>query len=38
MAKPQSVQNKREDKRPAPQLYLVTPVVEDAAAFSGTLS
>ena len=37
MAKPQSVQNKRDDKRPAPRLYLVTPVIEDAAAFSGTL-
>ena len=33
MAKPQSVQ----DKRPTPRLYLVTPVIEDAAAFSGTL-
>ena len=33
MAKPQSVQ----DKRPAPRLYLVTPVIEDAAAFSGKL-
>ncbi len=33
MAKPQSVQ----DKRPAPRLYLVTPVIEDAAAFSGIL-
>jgi len=33
MAKPQSAQ----DKRPAPRLYLVTPVIEDAAAFSGTL-
>ena len=39
MAKPQSVhdKNKRDDKRPAPRLYLVTPVIEDAAAFSGTL-
>ena len=37
MAKPQSVQDKRDDKRPAPRLYLVTPVIEDAAAFSGTL-
>ena len=39
MANPQSVQdkNKRDDKRPAPRLYLVTPVIEDAAAFSGTL-
>ena len=37
MAKPQSVQEKREDKRPTPRLYLVTPVIEDAAAFSGTL-
>jgi len=33
MAKPQSVQ----DKRPTPRLYLVTPVIEDAAAFSGKL-
>jgi thiamine-phosphate pyrophosphorylase len=33
MAKPQSVQ----DKRPAPRLYLITPVIEDAAAFSGML-
>jgi len=33
MAKLQSV----EDKRPAPRLYLVTPVIEDAAAFSGKL-
>ena len=39
MANPQSVQdkNKRDDKRPMPRLYLVTPVIEDAAAFSGTL-
>jgi len=39
MANPQSVQdkNKRDDKRPTPRLYLVTPVIEDAAAFSGTL-
>jgi thiamine-phosphate pyrophosphorylase len=41
MAKPQpaqqSAQVKREDKRPAPRLYLVTPVIEDAAAFSGAL-
>jgi thiamine-phosphate pyrophosphorylase len=36
MATPQS-QNKRDDKRPAPRLYLVTPVIEDAAAFSGKL-
>jgi len=33
MAKPQSVQ----DKRPTPRLYLITPVIEDAAAFSGML-
>ena len=33
MAKPQSVQN----KRPTPRLYLVTPVIEDAVAFSGTI-
>ena len=26
-----------QDKRPAPRLYLVTPVIEDAAAFSGKL-
>jgi len=41
MAKPQSVQDrgqdKRDDKRPAPRLYLVTPEIEDAAAFSGKL-
>ncbi len=37
MAKPQSAREKREDKRPAPRLYLVTPVIEDAAAFSGAL-
>jgi len=39
MANPQSVEdkNKRDDKRPTPRLYLVTPVIEDAAAFSGTL-
>ena len=37
MAKPQSVQDRRDDKRPAPRLYLVTPVIEDAAAFSGKL-
>jgi thiamine-phosphate pyrophosphorylase len=33
MAKPQPAEN----KRPAPRLYLVTPVIEDAAAFAGTL-
>ena len=33
MAKPQPA----ETKRPAPRLYLVTPVIEDAAAFSGML-
>ncbi|MEA2981886.1 MAG: thiamine-phosphate pyrophosphorylase [Alphaproteobacteria bacterium] len=33
MAKPQPA----EIKRPAPRLYLVTPVIEDAAAFSGLL-
>ena len=33
MAKPQPAEN----KRPAPRLYLVTPVIEDAAAFSGKL-
>ena len=33
MAKPQPA----ETKRPAPRLYLVTPVIEDAAAFAGTL-
>jgi thiamine-phosphate pyrophosphorylase len=37
MAKPQSEQDKRDDKRSAPRLYLVTPVIEDAAAFSGKL-
>jgi thiamine-phosphate pyrophosphorylase len=37
MAKPQSERDKRDDKRPAPRLYLVTPVIEDAAAFSGML-
>jgi thiamine-phosphate pyrophosphorylase len=37
MAKPQSVQDRRDEKRPAPRLYLVTPVIEDAAAFSGKL-
>jgi thiamine-phosphate pyrophosphorylase len=33
MAQPQTAAS----RRPAPQLYLVTPVIEDAAAFSGTL-
>jgi len=33
MAKPQPA----EEKRPAPRLYLVTPVIEDAAAFAGKL-
>ena len=33
MATPQQA----EDKRPAPRLYLVTPVIEDAAAFAGAL-
>jgi thiamine-phosphate pyrophosphorylase len=33
MAKPQPAEN----KRPVPRLYLVTPVIEDAAAFSGKL-
>ena len=33
MAKPQPA----ETKRPAPRLYLVTPVIEDAAAFAGAL-
>ena len=33
MAKPQTA----ETKRPAPRLYLVTPVIEDAAGFSGML-
>jgi thiamine-phosphate pyrophosphorylase len=33
MAKPQPA----ETKRPAPRLYLVTPVIEDAAAFAGVL-
>lgn len=37
MAQSQSAQAKREDKRAVPRLYLVTPVIEDAAAFSGTL-
>jgi thiamine-phosphate pyrophosphorylase len=37
MAKPQPGQDKRDDKRPAPRLYLITPVVEDVAAFSGKL-
>ena len=34
MAKPQ---DEREAKRPPPRLYLVTPVIEDAAAFTGAL-
>jgi thiamine-phosphate pyrophosphorylase len=33
MTKPQTAEN----KRPVPRLYLVTPVIEDAAAFSGKL-
>ena len=33
MAKPQPA----EEKRPAPRLYLVTPVIEDAPAFAGKL-
>jgi thiamine-phosphate pyrophosphorylase len=33
MAKPQPA----EEKRPAPRLYLITPVIEDAAAFAGKL-
>ena len=33
MTKPQPAEN----KRPVPRLYLVTPVIEDAAAFSGKL-
>src|SRR5689334_23377218 len=33
MAQPQPAAS----QRPAPRLYLVTPVIEDAAAFSGTL-
>jgi thiamine-phosphate pyrophosphorylase len=41
MTKPQSIQDKggskRDAKRPAPQLYLVTPLIDDAAAFSGML-
>jgi thiamine-phosphate pyrophosphorylase len=37
MAKPQSAQGEREAKRPPPRLYLVTPVIEDAAAFIGVL-
>lgn len=37
MAKPQSAQDERGAKRPLPRLYLVTPVVEDAAAFIGVL-
>jgi thiamine-phosphate pyrophosphorylase len=37
MAKPQSERDKRDDKRPAPRLYLVTPAIEDAAAFLGVL-
>jgi thiamine-phosphate pyrophosphorylase len=37
MAKPQSAQHEREAKLPPPRLYLVTPVVEDAAAFAGVL-
>ena len=34
MAKPQPAGS---SKRPAPRLYLVTPVIEDAAAFAGVL-
>ncbi len=37
MAPSQQAQDNREAKRPAPRLYLVTPVIEDAAAFAGTL-
>jgi len=37
MTKPQSERDKRDDKRPAPRLYLITPIIEDAAAFSGKL-
>ena len=33
MAQPQPAAS----KRPAPRLYLVTPVIEDAAAFAGML-
>jgi thiamine-phosphate pyrophosphorylase len=37
MAKPQSAQDERRAKRPPPRLYLLTPVIEDAAAFLGVL-
>jgi thiamine-phosphate pyrophosphorylase len=37
MTKPPSEKDKRDGKRPAPRLYLVTPAIEDAAAFSGML-
>lgn len=37
MAKPQSAQDERGPRRPLPRLYLITPVVEDAAAFIGAL-
>ncbi len=37
MAKPQSAQDERGARRPLPRLYLITPVVEDAAAFIGVL-
>jgi thiamine-phosphate pyrophosphorylase len=37
MAKSQSAHDQRDVKRPAPRLYLITPAIEDAAAFSGVL-
>jgi len=37
MAQPRAAQEKRVDKRAVPRLYLVTPVIEDAAAFAGAL-
>jgi thiamine-phosphate pyrophosphorylase len=37
MAEPQPAHEKRDDQRTAPRLYLVTPVIEDAAAFAGVL-
>jgi thiamine-phosphate pyrophosphorylase len=37
MAKPQSASDERGAKRQPPRLYLVTPVIEDAAAFIGVL-
>jgi thiamine-phosphate pyrophosphorylase len=37
MANPQSAQDNRQGKRPAPRLYLITPAIEDDAAFAGVL-